>query len=80
MKRYLLILLAVLTAGIALANSYFAMGDGLKLRIHPNKVTSTVTLPVWAHFEGRLDYWDPGDYRRKHHLRPSGAGRDRRAA
>lgn len=40
-----------------MANSYFAMGDGLKLRIHPNKVTSTVTLPVWAHFEGRLDYW-----------------------
>ena len=58
MKRILLILCVALTTGIAMANSYFGMGDGSTLRIHPSKVNSSITVPVWAHFEGRLDSWE----------------------
>lgn len=41
----------------ALADSYFTMGVNDSIRINPFLLGNGITIPVDAHFDGRLDYW-----------------------
>ena len=58
MKRLpLLFLYFLLTAGVASGNSYFSIGNNDTIWVNPNKVINGKTVPVHAHFEGRVDQW-----------------------
>ena len=68
MKKITLLLCIAMTALLAVADSYFFIGNGEKVRIRPNQLYSSFAMPVSAHFEGRLDYWEleftyPGNVR-----------------
>ena len=58
MKKTLLLLCIAMTALLAVADSYFFIGNGEKVRIRPNQLYSSFEMPVSAHFDGRLDYWE----------------------
>ena len=57
MKKKLFFLFISLTSLLASADNYFTMGVNDSLRINPLHLGSTVTVPVRAHFDGRLDQW-----------------------
>ena len=57
MKKTLLLLCITMTALLAVADSYFFIGNGEKVRINPNQLNRAFAMPVSAHFEGRLDIW-----------------------
>ena len=46
-----------MTALLAVADSYFFIGNGEKVRIRPNLLNKAFAMPVSAHFDGRFDHW-----------------------
>ena len=57
MTKHLLFFIIAMTSLLASADNYFTVGVNDSLRINPMYVGSTVTVPVRAHFDGRIDYW-----------------------
>ena len=57
MKKTLLLLCITMTALLAVADSYFFIGNGEKVRIRPDQLNTAFAMPVSAHFDGRLDIW-----------------------
>ena len=58
-QKLLLLLLLLLTAFSfqAFGENYFTIGDNDRLRVNPNRIGQAMTVPVRAHFDGRLDFW-----------------------
>lgn len=57
MKKKLLFLFVALTSLLASADNYFTVGVNDSLRINPNYLGCTVTVPIRTHLDGRIDYW-----------------------
>ena len=64
MKKKLLFFIFSMTTLLASADNYFTMGVNDSLRNNPMYLASTVTIPVRAHFGGRLDQWKVRVYTR----------------
>ena len=58
MKKITIFLCIAMTALLAVADSYFFIGNGEKVRIRPDQLNSSFEMPVSAHFDGRLDIWE----------------------
>ena len=56
MNRLIIVLTLLLSASAALAENYFTMGGNDTLRIAAG--SDTVSVPVRAHFDGRVDSWN----------------------
>ena len=56
-NRLLLCTFLLLTAYAAVADNYFTIGVNDTLRVNPDYIGGIMPVPVYAHFDGRLDGW-----------------------
>ena len=57
MTKHIIFFIVAMTSLLASADNYFTVGANDSLRINPMYLGSTVTVPVRAHLDGRIDYW-----------------------
>ena len=58
MNKLTLLLACMLTLFSVHADNYFTMGQNDSIRIHPSTIGIQREVPVYAHFDGRLDAWN----------------------
>ena len=57
MRNFLLILFILLVSLTSFADNYFTAGVNDTLRISPNHITHSHSIPVRMHLDGRIDSW-----------------------
>ena len=57
MKKILLLFCMAFAIFSAYADNYFTMGVNDSFRIRPSDIMGTKDVPVYGHFDGRLDIW-----------------------
>lgn len=57
MKKQVLLFFIAAASLLAAADNYFSIGNGERLRVSPDDMYGDITVPVSAHFDGRLDSW-----------------------